>query len=53
VRYPLSGLVGEADKAATDKHNSQYPKYDENVKLLNQNVIACLTSQIVVNGKVI
>ncbi|MBW4597476.1 MAG: tyrosinase family protein [Brasilonema angustatum HA4187-MV1] len=53
VRYPLSGLVGQADKSATDKHNAQYPDYDENVKLLNQNVVDWLTSQIVVNGKVI
>jgi tyrosinase len=51
VRYPLSGLVGPTDIAATLKHNAQYPNYDDNVKLLNQNVIAWLTSQIVVGGK--
>lgn len=54
VRYPLSGLVGAAaDKAATEKHNALYPNYDANVKLLNENVLAWLNSQIVVNGKVI
>jgi len=51
VRYPLSGLVGPTDIAATEKHNAQYPNFDDNVKLLNQNVIAWLTSQIVVGGK--
>jgi tyrosinase len=54
VRYPLAGLVGSAtDKAATEKHNAQYPDYDENVKLLNRNVVAWLTSQIVVDAKAI
>ena len=54
VRYPLSGLVGTAkDRAATKKHNALYPRYDQNVKLLNQNVVAWLTSHIVVDGKVI
>lgn len=52
VRYPLSGLVSGADKAATEEHNKHYPNYEDNVKLLNQNVIAWLTSQIVVHGKV-
>lgn len=54
VRYPLSGLVGNAqDRAATEKHNAQYPDYDTNVKLLNQNVINWLTSSITINGQVI
>src|ERR1700719_387295 len=54
IRYPLSGLVGAAaDKAATERHNEQYPNYDANVKLLNENVLVWLNSQIVVNGKVI
>jgi tyrosinase len=53
VRYPLSGLVGAADRAATARHNQQYPNDDENVTLLNRNVVAWLTSQIVVDGKVI
>src|SRR5262245_13006843 len=45
VRYPLSGLVGsEADRAATAEHNAQYPNYEENVKLLNQNIVNWLTS---------
>ena len=34
-------------------HNAQYPDYATNVQLLNLNVIAWLTSVIVVNGKVI
>lgn len=51
VRYPLSGLVGPTDIAATQKHNKQYPNYDDNVKLLNRNIIAWLTSQIIVGGK--
>jgi tyrosinase len=51
VRYPLSGLVGPNDKAATDKHNAQFPDYDANVKLLSQNVAAWLSSLIVIGGK--
>ncbi len=51
VRYPLSGLVGnEQDRQETEKHNAQYPDYNENVKLLNQNVVNWLTSYIFVNG---
>jgi len=53
VRYPLSGLVAPGDKAATDAHNAQYPDYDENVKLLNQNIVNWLGSSIVVNGETI
>jgi tyrosinase len=53
VRYPLSGLMGTGDLAKTLAHNAQYPNYDQNVQILNQNVIAWLTSQIVVNGTVI
>jgi tyrosinase len=53
VRYPLSGLVAPGDKAATDAHNAQYPDYDENVKLLDQNIVNWLTSSIVVNGETI
>lgn len=52
VRYPLSGLVGtEADRAATRRHNDLYPNYDQNVQTLNLNIVAWLTSYIVVNGK--
>ena len=52
VRYPLSGLVGtDKDRIATKKHNAQHPQYDENVKALNANVIAWLTSAIVVDKK--
>ena len=50
VRYPLSGLVGPADKAATEAHNAQFPDAALNVKLLNQNIISWLTSGIVVKG---
>ena len=52
VRYPLSGLVGtEADQKATALHNAQYPDYDTNVKLLNENVVNWLGSQIIVGGR--
>lgn len=53
VRYPLSGLVAPGDKASTDAHNAQYPDYDENVKLLDQNIVNWLGSSIVVNGETI
>jgi len=43
VRYPLSGLVGtKKARAQTDKHNAQYPDYNTNVKMLNDNVMAWL-----------
>jgi len=52
VRYPLSGLVGTAaDRANTAKHNAQYPDYNTNVKLLNENIVNWLGTHIVVNGK--
>lgn len=51
VRYPLSGLVGTpADQAATEKHNAQYPDYNENVVLLNQNIVTWLNSIVEVPG---
>jgi tyrosinase len=53
VRYPLSGLVGPSDIDATKAHNKQFPDYDTNVQVLNANVIAWLTSVIVVKDKVI
>ena len=53
ARYPLSGLVGANDIAKTKAHNAQFPDYATNVQLLNLNVIAWLTSVIVVKGKVI
>jgi tyrosinase len=53
VRYPLSGLVGKDDIAKTKAHNAQYPDFDTNLKLLDQNVVAWLTSEIVVHGKTI
>jgi tyrosinase len=53
VRYPLSGLVGNAaERAKTAEHNAKYPNYDDNVKLLNRNIVEWLTSHIVVNGTV-
>ena len=52
VRYPLSGLVGPNDIAKTKAHNAQFPDYDLNVKLMNQNIVAWLTSAIVVKGQV-
>src|SRR5262249_25004285 len=52
VRYPLSGLLGtETERSKTKEHNYKYPDYNENVKLLNQNVIAWLNSSIVVDGQ--
>jgi tyrosinase len=51
VRYPLSGLVGPGDIAATKAHNAKYPDYDTNVKLLNDNIVAWLNTDIVVNGQ--
>lgn len=52
VRYPLSGLVGtEADRKATAAHNAKYPNYNDNVKLLNQNIVNWLGSSITVNGQ--
>ena len=54
VRYPLSGLVGNAkEQAETAKHNALYPDYNTNVKLLNQNIVNWLGSSITVNGQVI
>lgn len=51
VRYPLSGLVGtEADRQATAAHNAKFPSYAANVETLNGNVIAWLTSTIVIGG---
>ncbi|MCP3383497.1 tyrosinase family protein [Bradyrhizobium sp. CCGUVB4N] len=52
VRYPLSGLVGtDADKAATAAHNAQFPNYDTNVGLLNDNVRNWLSETVIVDGK--
>jgi tyrosinase len=54
VRYPLSGLVGNAaDLAKTKAHNAQFPSYDDNVRLLNQNIVNWLGSHVVVDGKVV
>lgn len=40
VRYPLSGLVGTPEQAAiTAKHNAKYPDYNQQQKLLNQNIV--------------
>jgi tyrosinase len=54
VRYPLSGLVGTpADAARTAAHNAKFPDDNENIKLLNQNIVNWLTSNVVVDGQVI
>lgn len=43
VRYPLSGLVGTVEaKQASQAHNAQFPNFQENVGLLNQNIRAWL-----------
>ena len=51
VRYPLSGLVGPGDKAATEAHNARFPDPATNVDLLNRNIVAWLTSAITVGGR--
>lgn len=52
VRYPLSGLVGNPeDLAETEAHNAQYPNYEENVKILDQNIVNWLGSSIEVDGE--
>ncbi|MEO5559428.1 MAG: tyrosinase family protein, partial [Dokdonella sp.] len=54
VRYPLSGLVGTVqDRANTQKHNEQFPDYNQNVKLLNQNIVNWFGSCIVIDGKTV
>lgn len=54
VRYPLSGIVGNATEiAATNAHNAQYPDYNQNVTILNENILNWLNSHIVVDGKTI
>ena len=51
VRYPLSGLVGNAaGQQQTQKHNSQYPDYEQNVALLNKNIMGWLGSDVIVDG---
>src|SRR5215217_682955 len=52
VRYPLSGLVGtDKDRAATAAHNAQFPTYNTNVELLNQNIVNWLTGTVIIDGK--
>jgi tyrosinase len=52
VRYPLSGLVGtDEDRAATAAHNAQFPNFDTNVGLLNDNICNWLNSTVIVDGK--
>lgn len=51
VRYPLSGLVGPGDIEATKAHNAKFPDFDTNVKLLNDNIVAWLNTDIVINGQ--
>jgi tyrosinase len=53
VRYPYSGLVGtEAEREETARHNAQWT-YEEAVKVLNQNIVAWLNQEIVVQGKTV
>ena len=43
VRYPLSGLVGTPEaRSATKAHNDKYPDPAEDVKLLDENIVAWL-----------
>lgn len=52
MRYPLSGLVGtDADRVATAQHNAQYPDFEKNVGLLNDNIVNWLSATVIVNGK--
>jgi tyrosinase len=52
VHYPLSGLVGsDADRAATAKHNAQFPNFETNVGLLNDNIRNWLNATVIVSGK--
>jgi tyrosinase len=64
VRYPLSGIVGtKKERAATKEHNDKYGYHEDGsydpgayetcVKELNKNVVAWLTSSIIVNGQII
>jgi tyrosinase len=50
-RYPKSGLVGPDDIAATEAHNAQFPDEEQNIKILNDNVIAWLNDVVMVDGK--
>ncbi|MEO6719019.1 MAG: tyrosinase family protein [Ferruginibacter sp.] len=51
VRYPLAGLVGTPEaQASTNEHNSKFPDYDENVKILNRNIIAWLDNTVIIDG---
>ncbi len=49
-RYPRSGLVGPADKANTDKHNSDYTDDDYCLTLLNENIRDWLAGYINIDG---
>lgn len=49
LRYPLSGLVGTPqDQATTAAHNAKFPDPDANVMTLNGNIVAWLTSPVVI-----
>jgi tyrosinase len=53
VRYPYSGLVGTpADRAATAEHNAQWT-YTQAVEVLDQNIVAWLNQQIVIDGRTV
>ena len=52
VRYPRSGLVGTpAACAETDAHNADYPDYETNVRLLDQNIVNWLGGDVIIEGQ--
>lgn len=52
VRYPLSGLVGTPlDIQKTNIHNAEYRNSETNTRILNENIVAWLTSEIIIEGK--
>lgn len=54
VRYPLSGLVGTQDyRDKSAAHNAQYPDYEHNVSLLNQNITNWLAGTVHIEGKAV
>ena len=52
VRYPLSGLVGTSEQQKkTDAHNKDYPDYETNVCVLNQNISNWLLGTITIEKR--
>ena len=50
VRFPYSGLVGDKQIEATEKHNAAFP-YPKNVPYLNKNVVSWLGQEIQIPGQ--